>query len=61
MKDKKVKVTLLKSVIACNPKHKRTVRALGLRRRLQQREHTLSPVIQGMLSQVSYLLKVEEL
>ena len=56
----KIKVKLVKSTIACIPKHKATVRALGLRRREQVREHENTPVIQGMIRQVSYLLQVEK-
>jgi len=56
----KVNVTLVKSPYGRNPVHRNTLRALGLRRLGQNRIHTISPVTQGMIRQVSYLLKVED-
>ncbi len=56
---KKVRVRLVKSPIGALPKHRATVRALGLRKMNRVREHHLTPVIQGMINQVSYLLEVE--
>ena len=54
-----LKVTLVKSTIGAVPKHKRTVEALGLKK--------LNTVIlpdnaatRGMVKQVEYLVKVEE-
>ncbi len=55
-----VKVTLVKSAIGRHPTHRRTVRALGLRYTGASRKHTLTPVIEGMIDQVGYLLKVEK-
>lgn len=59
MADKKLKVTLVKSVIGTKADHRATVRGLGLRRR----EHTVevidTPAIRGMINKVSYLLRVE--
>lgn len=58
---KKLKVTLSKSVIAVNPKHKACVKGLGLRRM----HHTViisdTPCNRGMINKVSYLLSVEEI
>lgn len=57
---KQLKVTLKKSVIAVNPKHKECVKGLGLRRL----HHTVvvadTACNRGMINKVSYLLSVEE-
>lgn len=59
-KAKMLRVTLVKSTISSIERHKRTVRALGLRKMHQTVEHTDSPVIRGMVNQVQHLVKVEE-
>lgn len=62
-KKKKVKIlriTLVKSPIGYSQRQKGTVRALGLRRMNQTVEHDDTPVIRGMVTKVSHLLKVEE-
>lgn len=60
MKEKKLKVTLVRSVIASHPSHKLCVKGLGLRRM----HHTVivsdTPCVRGMINKVSYLLSVEE-
>ncbi len=58
---KKIKVRQVKSLIGVNKKHKRTVLALGLGRIGKERIHNDTPQIRGMIEQVQYLLKVEEL
>lgn len=58
--EKKVKVTWVKSQIGTKEPHRRTLRALGLRRRNDSRVHTVTPQIQGMIDSISYLVKVEE-
>ena len=61
MADKKtVKVTLIKSTIGRLPKHKDTVKGLGLRRIGHTVELEDPPSVRGMINKVSYLLKVEE-
>ncbi len=60
-KKTKLRVELIRSPIACKPSHRATVRALGLRRLHQSKEHTLSPAVAGMVQKVSYLLKVQKL
>ena len=61
MADKKpVKVTLIKSTIGRLPKHKDTVKGLGLRRIGHTVELEDTPSVRGMINKVSYLLKVEE-
>ncbi len=57
---KQLKVTLRRSVIDTKEDHKRTVRALGLRRTGHSRIVTGTPQILGMIQKVAYLLKVEE-
>ncbi len=56
---KKIKVTLVKSLIGTIGSHRNCVRGLGLR----HREHTVevldTPENRGMINKVSYLLKVE--
>ncbi|MDR1085706.1 MAG: 50S ribosomal protein L30 [Deltaproteobacteria bacterium] len=57
---KSLKITQTKSIIGRQPKHRRTVRALGLHRIGQTVIHSDSPAIRGMVKKVEYLLKVEE-
>ena len=56
---KKIKVTLVKSLIGTIESHRACVRGLGLRRR----EHTVevldTPENRGMINKISYLLNVE--
>ena len=55
-----LKVTQIKSVIGSKQDHKRTVRALGLKRIRDSRVHADTPQIQGMLHKVRHLVRVEE-
>ena len=55
-----LKVTQVKSTIGVQKEHCGTLRALGLRRIGMSRVHQDSASLQGMLHQVSYLVKVEE-
>ncbi len=57
----KIKVTLVKSTIGVNKKHKKTIRALGLRKIGSSKEHNATPQILGMVKQVNYLVKVEKI
>ncbi|HLW05846.1 MAG TPA: 50S ribosomal protein L30 [Azoarcus sp.] len=59
MADKKVKVTLVKSVIGTKQSHRATVRGLGLRRLHHTVELQDTPEIRGMINKVSYLVKCE--
>ena len=59
MSDKKIKVTLVKSVIGTKQSHRATVRGLGLRRMHHTVELADTPEIRGMVNRVSYLLKCE--
>ena len=56
---KKIKVTLVKSVIGTKPEHRACVRGLGLRRLNHTVEVADTPAIRGMINRVSYLLKSE--
>ncbi|HKL73551.1 MAG TPA: 50S ribosomal protein L30 [Clostridia bacterium] len=55
-----IKITLIKSGIGCIENQKATIEALGLKKigRSVVREDT--PVVRGMISKVSHLVKVEE-
>jgi large subunit ribosomal protein L30 len=55
-----LKVTQVKSVIGSRQGHKRTVRALGLKRIRDWRVHEDTPQIRGMLHKVRHLVRVEE-
>jgi len=55
-----LKVTQVKSVIGSKGDHKRTVRALGLKRIRDSRTHEDTPQIRGMLHKVCHLVRVEE-
>jgi large subunit ribosomal protein L30 len=56
---KKIKVTLVKSVIGTKPEHRACVRGLGLRRLNHTVEVIDTPATRGMINRVSYLLKYE--
>ncbi len=59
MSDKKIKVTLVKSVIGTKQSHRATVRGLGLRRMHHTVELADTPEVRGMINKVSYLVKCE--
>lgn len=56
----KLKITLMKSVIATKPNQRKTVAALGLIRRQQTVEKPDNAQIRGMVEVVKHLVKVEE-
>jgi large subunit ribosomal protein L30 len=56
---KTLKVTLVKSPVACKQNHRLTVRGLGLRKIRQTVELEDTPAVRGMIHQVSYLVRVE--
>ncbi|MFH1091777.1 MAG: 50S ribosomal protein L30 [Pseudomonadota bacterium] len=58
--DREIKITQVKSVIGSVPKHRRTMRALGLTKMHQTVVHQDTPQIRGMIRQVIHLVKVEE-
>ena len=55
---KKLKVTLVKSLIGLSPKQEATVRALGLKHIRQTVEHDDTPTIRGMIDAVPFAVKV---
>ena len=57
---KKIKVTLVKSVIGQKPDKKATVRSLGLKKISSSVVHEATPAILGMVNAVAHLVKVEE-
>lgn len=57
---KKIKVTLVKSVIGQKPEKKATVRSLGLKKISSSVVHEATPAIIGMVDSVAHLVKVEE-
>ncbi len=56
----KLKVTLVKSTIGAIPKHRATVKALGLRKLNRSVELPNNAAVKGMIDQVKHLVKVEE-
>ncbi|MBI5206612.1 MAG: 50S ribosomal protein L30 [Candidatus Firestonebacteria bacterium] len=59
--DRKIKVTLVKSIIGTKENHKKTIKSLGLRKISSSKIHTATPQILGMIKLVEYLVKVEEI
>ncbi|MBA3615868.1 MAG: 50S ribosomal protein L30 [Rubrobacteraceae bacterium] len=55
-----LKVTQVRSVVGSKQGHKRTVRALGLKRIRDSRVHEDTPQIRGMVHKVQHLVKAEE-
>ncbi len=60
MAQKKIKLTLVKSVAGRLKAHQACVRGLGLRRTNHSVEVIDTPENRGMINKVSYLLKVED-
>lgn len=60
MTEKKIKITLVKSVIGTKQDHRATVRGLGLRRINHTTELKDTPAVRGMIKKVAYLVKCEE-
>ena len=56
---KKIRVTLVKSLIGTKPEHRACVRGLGLRRLNHTVEVIDTPANRGMINRISYLLKYE--
>ena len=59
MSDKKIKVTLVKSVIGTKQDHRATVRGLGLRKLNSAAVLEDTPAVRGMIQKVQYLVKIE--
>ena len=56
-----IKVTLVKSPIGAVPKHKKTVKAMGLTKMHKTVEMPDNAAVRGMVDQVRHLVKVEEI
>ena len=54
-----VKVTLVRSPIGSQPKHKLCLKGLGLRRMHQTVEVEDTPATRGMINKISYMPSVE--
>ena len=59
MTDKKIKVTLVKSVIGTKQDHRATVKGLGLKRLNHSVVLEDTPAVRGMVTKVAYLVKLE--
>jgi large subunit ribosomal protein L30 len=59
MANGKIKVTLTGSYIGCKEPQKRTLRALGLRKRDDSRIHDTTPAVLGMVDAVKHEVTVE--
>jgi large subunit ribosomal protein L30 len=55
----KLRITQTRSGIGQSPKHRGTLRALGLGKIGRTAEHDEGPVLAGMLRKVRHLVKVE--
>lgn len=55
----KIKVTLVKSTIGQVDSVKGTIKALGLKKIRSSKELDDTPVVQGMITKVKHLVKVE--
>lgn len=56
--NKQIKVTLVRSPIGRLPKHRETVRGLGLSRIRQVVELEDTPAVRGMINKVNYMVSV---
>jgi large subunit ribosomal protein L30 len=61
VQEARIRVTQVRSASGRKPAHRRTIRALGLRRVGGVVEHRADAAIRGMVAQVGYLLRVEEI
>ena len=60
-KVKRLEITQVRSGIGRPTKHRRTLKALGIRRHQQSVVQEDSPAIRGMIQQVSHLVSVNEI
>jgi len=59
-KKKQIKVTLVRSPIGFQPKHRACVRGLGLKRMHQTVVLEDTPSVRGMVNKVDYMVRVEK-
>ena len=57
----KVQITQIRSIVGRPAKHRRIIRALGLKRMHMTVEHKMNPAIMGMVKKVPHLVRVEEI
>jgi len=57
----KIRITQVRSVIDCNERQKRIIRALGLGRPNYSVVQNATPQILGMVAKVPHLVRVEQL
>jgi len=57
--NKKIRVTLVKSLIGTKQSHRSTVKGLGLRKVNSTSELEDTPEVRGMIRKINYLLKCE--
>ena len=57
----RLRITLVKSPIGSQPKHRKTVRSLGLRKMHQTVEKQDDPAIRGMVNAVKHMVRLEEI
>ena len=60
MAEKKIKITQIKSAIGYRCQAKDTLKALGIKKMNNSVVKVISPAIQGMITSINHLLKVEE-
>jgi len=58
--NKKLRVTLVRGLMGKNPKHRATVRGLGLKWRSHSVELVDTPEVRGMIGKIAYMLEVSE-
>ena len=56
----KLKITLTRSPVGAKPAHRKTVRALGLRKMHQTVVKNDDPAIRGMIRAISHMVEYEE-
>jgi len=57
---KKIKITLIKSLAGKKERHRRTIKALGLKKVHSSIIKENNPQIRGMIDRVSYMVKVND-
>ena len=60
MPDKKLRITLTRSIIGLSPRQEATVKALGLRRMNHEVLHDDTATIRGMVAKAPHVLKVSD-
>ena len=60
MAEKKIKITQIKSSIGYRLQAKNTLKALGIKKMNSSVVKVITPAIQGMITSINHLLKVED-